>query len=139
MRSRRTRGALWGSLHGPQEGEGPVVANTPRRKIRVNMDLPNPRDFDKGLLWLRKDKSTRPVTNIHQLRWPTTELETRRLVAEALRPQRWIALEKVLAFIRASTNAGPPYSRMGFQIAKRRVPVAARGPPHGHGPAMVAL
>lgn len=77
---------------------------TRRQKRLTNRELPSVSDFPPGLDWLKKDSSKATIASADDLRWPTNELETRRLVAQALRPGQWIALEKVTEFIRAAND-----------------------------------
>lgn len=86
------------------EGNEGLQITTRKQKRETNRELPSVSDFPPGLEWLRKDPSKAIISSVDDLRWPTNELETRRLVAQALRPEQWIALEKVTEFIHAANN-----------------------------------
>lgn len=86
------------------EGEKEAQITTRRQKRLTNRELPSVSDFPPGLDWLKKDESKAVIASTDDLRWPVNELETRRLVAQALRPGQWVALEKVTEFIHAANS-----------------------------------
>lgn len=85
------------------KGEGP--AGKQAKSTMEDREMPNPEDYEPGLGFLRDNQTeATPINSQDQLRWPVTELEAKRLAAEAMRPGNKLALSYWGNFLRAANT-----------------------------------